>query len=401
MKIRIFGQLALATGLVFFGAARASTTMYAVNGNGGISGFNTTTGAQVFSTANLGLPPMISNLALGSDGYLYADTDGRQSFFADSDGKWTEYSPPILKINTSNGQVSSLGANPYGKLVFGSNNTLYSMNSSGSVSGFNTTTGAQVFNSGGIFMSPGDRNLSFGPDGYLYANGGGAGLMLKINTSSGQVTPFGPVNTGEFVFGSNNTLYTINYSGGVSGYNTATGSQVFSTAGLGLDPKYGNLSFGPDGLLYADGGGSGANIYKIKLNGQVTAFSYLSNSSGEFVFGSNNTLYAINNLGGIFGYNTATGAVVFNTINLGLNPLYGNLSLGPDGYLYANGGGYGPQIFKINTSNGQVTPFDADSLSSGEFVFATSVPEVDTWGMLLVGLGLIGVAARRRKLAIV
>jgi hypothetical protein len=253
-------------------------------------------------------------------------------------------------------------------------------------------------------LSTAYSNLSFGPNGFLYAGGGGSGAPIyKIDTLNGQAQTFsGSNSSGDFVIASNQRLYAINQSGGISGYSTITGSQVFGASGLNLNPAYGNLSFGPDGYLYADGGGSGAPIFKINtLNSQISVFSG-SYSSGEFVFGSDNTLYTINSFGGVVGYNTATRQQVFNTGNLlGLDPRYGNLSFGPDGYLYANGGGFGGQIFKINTSNGEVTWFDESSFSSGQFVFATSVPEVDTWGMLLVGLGLVGVAARRRKLAII
>jgi len=52
--------------------------------------------------------------------------------------------------------------------------------------------------------------------------------------------------------------------------------------------------------------------------------------------------------------------------------------------------GDAPCLGKINRQ------LDADDIAGAQFLYGAPVPEPETWGMLLAGLGLVGVAARRK-----
>lgn len=116
------------------------------------------------------------------------------------------------------------------------------------------------------------------------------------------------------------------------------------------------------------------------------------------------------NLGNL-GYYTPAGAVsgcntsyIGNTCLVNVGP-FANLQP----YKYWSGTQYSTSdylMWRFNMGNGSQDPA-GDYSSIGVFAWAVSpgdvgiaaVPEADTWAMLLAGLGLVGAAARRRKLA--
>ncbi len=289
-----------------------------------------------------------AGLIQGRDGNLYGATVEGGSHFAGTTFRMT-LAGGLSTLYSFTGGTD--GANPYGRLVQGTNGNFYGTTYQAGADGYGaiyqtTANGAFITLysfSGGTDGSDPYAGLIHAADGNFYgtAYGGGAnglGSVFKM-TANGVVTG----------------LYE--FTGGSDG-----------------DYPYGGLVQGMDGNLYGttlEGGvfGSGT-VFRLNTNGTLTTLVAFNNANGSYpeagVFqGADGNFYGTTSGGGTNGYGTifrlATNGTLttlfsFNGAN-GANPL-GALMQGNDGKLYGttSSGGAGGQgsVFQI-TTNGVLT----------------------------------------------
>lgn len=300
----------------------------------------------------------------------------------------------------TNGVIQILG-------TFGGNQTTATaISDNGKVTGFSQTTNGErafLYENGtmqNLGTLGGHLSIGFGinnagqvtgasysnsevPHAFFYSNG----TMMDLGTLEG---------------GSNSAGTAINNSGQVTGYSTTrtiTGDQRESAF------LYSNGTMLDIGTL----GGSNANPLAINDNGAVTGSSLTAGNGANhaFLYSNGNMLdlgalsggssigFDINMAGQVVGradyvvngkfasvgflYSAETGIIDLNT----LLPSSSGLML-----TSAQGINDAGQILGTGIINGQMRD-----------VILTPVPEPETYVMMLVGLGLLGTAVRRRKLA--
>ena len=290
-------------------------------------------------------------LMRGADGALYGTASG-----GGSDGSGT-----VFRMNPDGSGFTVLanlvyfatGANPHGRLVQGSDGTLYGTASTGG-----------SHDSGTIFK--------LGPDG--------SGFQSIVNFDENSL---GGAPLAGLTLGSDGVLYGTASEGGSQGYGTVfrmntdgSGFLVLKSFNLPQTGGYlhGELLQGTDGALYgtATQGGSGSNgtVFKLNTNGSgfavIKSFAFSAATTGAIpeaglVQGTDGALYGTASAGGVNGYGVVyklntngTGFLViknFDNAVSGGYP-YGALSQGSDGALYgtATEGGSGDHgtVFKLN-----------------------------------------------------
>lgn len=242
------------------------------------------------------------------------------------------------------------------------------------------------------------------------------GATLAVSFAAAQAAPITVAgvtfDSGQFVGSSNFTQYFVNGSGaattpGVG--NTLTGVGEFNLInGVSTDINVnGNYGFAPNKELTFQFGGFVANAAGGFSDGWLKVYIDSTPDYSAPAGGAAPNVAAATD-GDLWLSLTATGNSFFSTTGGGANPFTsGFLSVSWAVDMLDQGGGLAGSVFDTNTLG--TTQFDVLSDASGTFtgIYATStsnfvaftqeVPEPTS--VALIGLGLLGLAARRRKQA--
>lgn len=352
---------------------------------------------RLFSGGSDGAFPY-AGLIQAKDGYLYGTTEAGGSHFYGTIFRM----PPAGGLSTIYSFTDgNSGANPYARLVQGTNLNFYSTTSSGGTNGYGTlfkmTTGLAVstlysFTGGNDGALP-QTALTQGADGNFYGASyqGGAnsvGTIYKM-APNGTVTAlyeFNGITDGAYpladlVQGKDGNFYGTTIEGGANGFGTVfsiTTNGILTTLVSfnytnGAYPEAGVIQ-GADGNFYGTtylGGSNGyGSIFSLATNGTLTTLFSFANTNGSYPAASllqanDGNLYGTCSSGGQGGQGTAFRITTNGTLNNliwfdGLNgaePLsaliqaadgnfYGTTPFGGIGYNPSAGGGNGT-LFRL------------------------------------------------------
>jgi sugar lactone lactonase YvrE len=280
-----------------------------------------------------------------------------------------------------------------------------------------------------------------GPVGVMNTTGGnimiadyGIGQVSVFSDTNGQT--WGAGTPAATAYGTNNVAGLASFGGNLYATRQSTG-QVITIDAAGnqtgviasISGATGIIGSTATGQLYVSTGG---NIFSVDPTSHAVA-TFVSGGAGGAADGlslsaDGSILYAANNgAGHIYGFNTTTHAMVFDS---------GFIAGGVDGTAFGAGGLAG-NLF-VNTNGGTLVKVNLTTLaqtvlvtggSRGDFVwvdsntgnpndgtllftqtdsvlrltapagggFVGNVPEPETYAMLIAGLGMLGFTARRRK----
>jgi hypothetical protein len=257
------------------------------------------------------------------------------------------------------------------------------------------------FNKGDIYASGGDANI------YHYANAGGAPSLfaaLPAGTVSRQIF-FDPVGTfgGDMIVTTNTgIIYTVNSAG----HATQLANINADTEGMDIaGAKYGMYA----GQLLVASENTGL-IHAISNGGVVTTLNLLSPTGAPFLISEAETVSVVpTTLGSgnpLEGFYVANFAVDIQKADAGQFLPY----LG-DAIVTSEFGGSSP-VWDLSYNGDAANTFTVTQIGTipnqsedGIFVTATRIkevgtPEPATWAMLMLGVGMVGLSLRQRKLAI-
>jgi DNA-binding beta-propeller fold protein YncE len=257
-------------------------------------------------------------------------------------------------------------------VTFGPDGNLYASTGGGpgeaGVDRYNGTTGAFMDHFVTDGLTPGTRDPQF-HGGYLYVESAFANQILRFDASTGALVDVfitgGTVALLNFTVGSDGNLYVVDKtSGGVVRYNGATGQSMgtFIAAGSGGLSGPRDLTFDP-GQNYLYVASTGTNQI-LKYNAQTGAFVGVAASAGlsgpgDIKFGPDGLLYVLSADNNRILRYTASGVYVDDYApagGLGMTALFAHMAFGPDGDLYvAPGTNGGPatlsQIVRFGPEN--------------------------------------------------
>jgi uncharacterized repeat protein (TIGR03803 family) len=353
-----------------------------------------------------------AGLIQGKDGNLYGTAEDGGASFQGS----------IFRMGLNGGlttlynfTVGTNGANPYGRLVQGTNGNFYGTTFQGGKNGdgtlFRMTTSSVVTFlysfTGGVDGADPVAGLVQGADGNFYGTayqGGGYsfGSIFKM-TPAGAVTAlyeFTGYTDGAYPYagliqGKDGNFYGTTTEGGANGYGTvfrlATNGTLTTLASFnfanGAYPQAGVIQ-AADGNFYGttfEGGPAGdGTVFKLTINGALTTVFSFAGTNGTspaaaVVQGTDGNLYGTTSSGGTGGQGTAfeittNGALTtllwFDGLN-GANPqaalvqatdgnFYGTTAQGGTGYNPSAGGGNGT-IFRLTVPIFISNPFTTAS----------------------------------------
>jgi uncharacterized repeat protein (TIGR03803 family) len=331
-----------------------------------------------FGASTDGASPSYGSLIQASDGNLYGTTENGG---AHSDGTVFEITPGgVETVLYSFGSSANDGANPYAGLIQASDGNLYGVtfdggtNSVGTVFKITTAGVETVLYSFGSVANDGANpygRLIQGSDGNLYGTtergGSGYGTVFEITTGGAETVlhSFGSAGDGDFPYGgliqgSDGNLYGTTELGGANSLGivfkmTTAGTPYaifhsFGAASDGSEP-YGSLIQASDGNLYGTTAVGGANslgtVFKLTTTGTETVlYSFgASGSDGTSPYGSvlqasDGNLYGLTQGGGTYSQGT-----VFQVTTAGVETVlhsFGSSAVD----------GAGPQDSLIQASNG-------------------------------------------------
>jgi probable HAF family extracellular repeat protein len=297
----------------------------------------------------------------------------------------------------SGGSITSLDG-------LGPLNGAASINSSGQVVGDSSTPGAQKVNTAVLWSAGTLTPTDLGAVGILRDGRGsfaydindagqvvGAGDGGAILWSGGSATPLGAlVGTDGLARGINNIGQAVGYSRAADGLLHAT---LWSSGSI--------VDLGTPGEM--------SNANDINDMAQVVGYRYIPPISGDAVVvpvlwnagiptdlpvlgGTNSSAYAINTAGSVVGYSYIGGvqrAMIWE------NGLPTDLNTVVDG----SGAGWTLNFAADINDVGQIVGYGTNSLGQTRGIVLTPIPEPGTYALMLVGLGLVGLALSRRKRA--
>ena len=368
------------------------------------------TSLRLFSGGSDGAFPY-AGLIQGNDGNLYGATEGGGLSFRGSVFRMTLTGGLTTLYNFTTG---ASGANPYGRLVQGTNGNFYGTTYQGGANGYGTlfrmTSGGVTFLysfTGGVDGAYPVAGLVQGSDGNFYGTtiGGGAnsfGTVFRM-TPNGAVTALhqftgdsdGAYPYAGLVQGKDGNLYGTTLQGGARGYGTVFRLTMNGTLTTLTSFNYTNGGYpqagviqGADGNLYGttlQGGLTGfGTVFSLTTNGALTtlySFGYTNGSSpaAAVVQGTDGNLYGTTSSGGAGGQGTAfkittngtlTTLLWFDGLN-GASPeaalvqasdgnFYGTTPQGGTGFNPSAGGGNGT-IFRLTVPIFISNPFTVAS----------------------------------------
>lgn len=226
------------------------------------------------------------------------------------------------------------------------------------------------------------------------------GRLATVNVETGAVNPIGSMGTlmTDIAFDPKGHLYGISFSGLYS-INPQTAAASFignhSIAG-------GNaLVFASDGKLYG-AGGSTSSLYEINPStGTSTNLGNIGFASGGDLAFNDGHLYLASTSNQLVDVNLNSPFDTTSVGGFGVAGVFG-LATGDDDVLYAVAN---TTIYTVDTATGLLTNpvnFGGSGVSAayGQSFFSEavpSIPEPETYAMLLAGLGLIGYMVSRKK----
>jgi len=354
-----------------------------------------------------------AGLIQGKDGNLYGTAAGGGGDFFGN----------IFRLSLS-GSFSTVysftdalnsGANPYARLVQGTNGNFYGTAAGGGTNGygvvFKMTTGLAVSFpysfTGGVDGADPQTGLTQGPDGNFYGTSyeGGAnalGCIYKM-TPTGALVPiyaFTGAADGEYpyadlVLGRDGKLYGTTLEAGQDGYGTvfsvttngALTTLVSFNFANGAYPEAGLIQ-GGDGGFYGttyEGGSAGeGTVFRLATNGLLTTLCSFAGTNGsgpaaDLLQASDGNLYGSCSSGGVGGQGTVfqvttngtlTTLIWFDGLNgadpasglvqVGNGRLYGTTPSGGTGFNPSAGGGYGT-LYQIVLPIFTNSPFPASA----------------------------------------
>lgn len=307
-------------------------------------------------------------------------------------------------------------------LTLGTNRFLYvATDIGGEVLRFDRRTGAFVDKFGSINAGSGPSralfDLQFGPDGSLYATDiffgverfsgtNGAALGAFVSKASGGL---GEPTAVVFTPDGNYLLVAGDLNSAILRYRSSDGAFVdqFVPTGSGGLIGAADIAFGPDGNLYA-ANWSGDSILRFSGNdgsflGSFASGNGLSQPFG-LAFSPNGDLY-VSSAGNdrIYVFAGANGQFLRSFAATGMDLSYGSfLVFTPESSKFTKVLQHlGPDVVRAISAATSQEDLDG-ALEPGRQmagdVFArsvTTVPELESWGLMLIGLFLVGVGSRR------
>jgi hypothetical protein len=226
------------------------------------------------------------------------------------------------------------------------------------------------------------------------------GRLATVNVETGAVNLIGSMGTvmTDIAFDPNGHLYGISFSGLYS-INPQTAAASF----IGNHSISGGnaLVFASDGTLYG-AGNSTSSLFTINpITGASTNLGNTGFASGGDLAFSNGHLYLASTANQLVDVNLTNLTDTSSVGGFGVAGVFG-LATGDDGVLYAVANN---TIYTVDVATGLLTnPVDFGghgvSAAFGQSFFSEavpSIPEPETYAMLLAGLGLVGAMGRRKN----
>jgi hypothetical protein len=174
---------------------------------------------------------------------------------------------------------------------------------------------------------------------------------------------------------------------GATGTNLNTGATNQPLPSFPGDPD--SLKLAPNGDLVQTSGNRDALIFvhDAGLASQSVSFLQLTKAGGGVVTGLDDSIYATAKSGTFYLPETgANNVLAIHATGLRIGDLYGAV-------------GSEHALEQIDPTTGLLTPVLTGLIGPHGIAFVPEVPEPETYALMLAGLGLVGLIARRRKTA--
>jgi hypothetical protein len=214
---------------------------------------------------------------------------------------------------------------------------------------------------------------------------------MKRSQTTSQASYYHITNTG---YNMNNiktkaVRLTLAAAGLVLAVSANAASWVDLTGSVNVVSDVGTLALNGVTYQFTDIGSLSVGYYNANSPQGVTQVASLLKNSGLFGLNASSVLNPASSVDSILG----------NTLTITPPPAFNNLGVHiGGGELLFHWNALNNAVFSLHTS-APVNELTGTSNLSNYRAFTSAVPEPETYGMLLAGLGLVGFLARRRKAA--